>query len=275
MKSKILLCISGAVILSAIIASWVKNIEASKPFEDVPPITLRVTSEKEQYVLGETVRLRFELANESYEPMRLPYQPNVMTGYLKIWIASEKLEFNQYDNSSWGIFEGSGVTILPGKIVSSEASIIWNRRPPTSHLNASAARLATKGRITTDYAFPEAGVYYIKAVASIPDKNSPGSLTKVGSQPIQITVVEPVGDDLKVWNKIKDNGDIAYFLQQGTTPTFEDEKAKKLIDQVEQIVQGHPNSLLASRMKETLEKFYIDEEKRKEMIERSKVKAKN
>lgn len=122
----------------------------------------------------------------------------------------------------------------------------------------------------TDYAFPEAGNYLIKAIATVPNGASSDDLTKIESETIQIIINDPIRDDLKVWNQIKNRGEIAYFLQQGETPTFQDDKAEKLLKEIEQISQKYPNSLLANKMRLTLEKFRVDEEKRKELLERAK-----
>lgn len=80
---------------------------------------------------------------------------------------------------------------------------------------------------------------------------------------------------MKVWNQIKENGGIAYFLQQGETITYHDTKAENLLKEVKQIAQKYPKSFLAGRMKQKLEKFRIDEEKRKEMLEKTNVKPVN
>ena len=262
MKNKIFFSILGISLILVLVAVWSKSIDTVKGSEGSSPFALKVSSEKQAYVLGETVKLNFDLINEGDKPIHLLYSPDVSTGYLKVLIASDGQEFNEYNNPTWGRNEKGGPNLQPGQVFTSQADVLWNSKPQISR--------RVKGRILTDYAFPQAGVYLIKAVVSIPAKSSSDKLTRIESEPIQITINEPVGDDLEVWNLIKDKGDIAYFLQQGETPTFQDEKAEKLLREVEQISQKYPNSLLANKLRSRLEKFRIDEEKRKEWLEKAK-----
>jgi len=267
MKKMTLLGLFCVSVLIGVIVSWSIVARAISKSVAGPPLKVKVMSERDVYIIGETVKLAFELVNEGSEPITLLSRPDVMTGYLKVWIAFDGREFNQYSNSSWGLFEGSGVKIQPGGSIKSEATILWNNKPQISRLG--------EGNILTDYAFPEAGVYQMKAVAAIRDRSSPGTLIKIESEPIQIRVTQPVGDDLKVWNRIKDNGAVAYFLQQGDTLTFRDLQAQKTIKEVEQLSEEYPDSYLAKRMRQTLEKFRLEDAKRKDKLEKAKVKPAN
>ena len=263
MKNKISISFAGVLMVVALMAVWAKSTGAIKQAKNSSVLALKVNSEKQTYVLGELIKLNFELSNEGDKAVRVAYKPDVSTGYLKIWIAFDDREFNLYNNSSWGRMENRGLTLQPGQHFKSQATIFWNSKPQIPR--------SGEGKILTDYAFSKAGIYFIKAVASITGDNP----MKIESEPIQIVVNEPVGDDLKVWNQIKENGDIAYFIQQGETPTYQDEKAEKLLKEIEQITGKYPNSDLAGQMKQKLEKFRIDEEKRKEMLEKARVKPKN
>ncbi|MGH9948644.1 MAG: hypothetical protein ACRD6X_15815 [Pyrinomonadaceae bacterium] len=275
MKTKIFLFMTVVLVVAVSILNWVTSVNADKSEGNGSPLTLIVGSEKESYVLGEMIRLNFDLVNKGYQPVLLGHAPNVLNGYLKIWIAFEGQEFKQYSNSSWGLLDGSGKLLQPEQSYKSDAVILWNRKPQTAHLNFEAARRASKDMVVTDYAFPIAGNYKVKAVASTPDVNTPGTWTKIESKPIQITITEPIGDDLKVWNLIKDNGDIAYLIQQNDTPTYHDEKAEKLLKEVEQIARDFPDSFLAGQMKEKLEKFRVEDAKRTEWLEKARVKPSN
>jgi hypothetical protein len=266
MRIKNLVGVLFVFVLIASIITLSNNVDAVDKSSELP-LVLKVSAGRQTYVLGETVKLDFELQNEGETPITLPFKPNVMTGYLKVWIALNGQEFNLYNNSSWGRFEGSGVTIKPGGVVVSNATILWNNKPQIPR--------AGEGKILTDYALPDAGSYFIKAVLSIPDKDSPDTLIRIESKPIRITVNEPIGDDLKVWNRIKGNAEIAYFLQQADTPTYRDAKAEQLIDEVKQILEEYPNNYLATQLKQKLEKYQVDEEKRTLRLNKSKLKPNN
>ena len=267
MKNKILFSFAIGLIVIGLIVIWGKDVNAIKQSENDLPLTLKVTSEKQNYVLGEVVKLNFELINEGEKVVKIPFRPDVYTGYLGVWIAFDGQEFNQYKNTSWGRMEQSGPILQPGQSFISQANFLWNSKPKTLNLNPDVG----KGRIMNDYAFPKVGVYFIKAMATVPG-NTP---MKIESKPIQIVINEPIGNDLEVWNLIKDNGDFAYFIQQGGTPTYQDEKAEKLLEEIEQIAQNYPNSVLGGQMKQKLEKFRIDEEKRRKSLEKAIIKPKN
>lgn len=245
-----------------VIFVWVNSAGADQRSSGVP-IIVRVSSEKSEYLPGEIVKLRFEIANEGKESVDLPHKPHVGTGYLKVWISSDGEEYNVYNNSSWGLLEGSGVSIRPGDKFVSDAAVLWNNKPQISRPG--------EGKILTDYAFPRPGTYYIKAVASVPAAGYSGELQKVASTPIRIRITEPSGDDLKVWNLIKDEGDIAYFVQQSDTPTYKDKKAERLLQEVERIVRSFPESSLGRQMKEKLDKFQTEDSKRTVRLKNAKV----
>ncbi|MGI8788055.1 MAG: hypothetical protein ACR2HG_09875 [Pyrinomonadaceae bacterium] len=270
MKNKIMISSLGVLIAVALIGIWVSGVNAIKQSENSPTLTLKVSSEKQIYIPGEVAKLNFELVNDGNEPVKLPFRPDISTGYLSVWIAFSGQRFNRYNNTSWGKMEYNGPTLQPGQSFKSQADILYNSKPDISRLNVDTIKDSPEGAILSDYAFPEAGVYLVKAVLSFSDIK-----LKVESEPIQIVVNKPIGEDLKVWNQIKDNGDIAYFMQKGATRTYQDAKAEKLLKEIEQITQQSPNSFLAGQMKQKLEKFRTDEETRKEMLEKAKVKPKN
>lgn len=108
-------------------------------------------------------------------------------------------------------------------------------------------------------AFTEPGVYRIKARFNPIIKGEKNS-GFIYSDPIQITLEKPVGEDLIVWDKIKENGDIAYFIQEGypRIPEYKAEDRAAFLKMVEQIVIDHPNSFYAESLRRSLGKFESD-----------------
>ena len=66
--------------------------------------------------------------------------------------------------------------------------ILWNGKPQVSHLNEDAAKRLLKGKITTEYALPEPGVYFIKAHCLVRE-----NATAIQSEPAQSVINEPIG----------------------------------------------------------------------------------
>jgi len=274
MKVKIIMSFLVFLTLLVIVATFSSDTKAVNQEISFSNLTLRVKPEKNTYLLGETINLHVELANETNVPIsfhQCTINPNL--GYLKIFIATSNGLFKEYRSPVQGAKDKlcGESSLTPAQIISSQMSILWNSELPTSHLNADAAKKVSEGKITTDYSIPLAGVYFVKTVLYFPNKPK----LEIESQPIQIAVNEPVGDDLEVWNRIKDNGEFAYFIQQGELLTPKDEERKKLLKEIEQIAEKYPNSFLTGQMKRSLGKFRINEEKRKEMLEKARVKPKN
>ncbi|HMS39164.1 MAG TPA: hypothetical protein PKE69_02980 [Pyrinomonadaceae bacterium] len=232
-------------------------------------LSAKINSLKPSYILGEEVELNFKLYRT--EDAEQNTQIN-QCGYLRIQIAKENESYSDYFGSKWQT-ETCEVEI-PQKVDNfSEMNerVLWNVKPEVSHLNSDAAKRVSKGRIMTDYAFPSVGTYSIKAVLTLADENK----TKIESEPIQIRIIEPIGNDLKIWNSIKQNGEIAYFIQQGRFLTIKETETEKLAQQIEQIVADYPDGILAVQLNQSLGKFRFNEIKRKEFLENLKQTSKN
>ena len=157
--------------------------------------------------------------------------------------------------------------INPREAFDRQITVLWNNSPKVSHLNADAAKPETEGRILSDYAFPEVGTYFVKAVSSVMKNGKPVLLE---SEPIQITVTEPQGEDLEIWSKIKNNGEFAHFLQYGdiTRGYKKPEVRAQLQQEVEGILNKYPNSFYAEPLRQSLGRFHANEAKRKEFLQK-------
>lgn len=228
-------------------------------------LKVNIEPSKSTYFLGEMVVINVQLRNESSSDIFLQ-GTDAQSGYVKILISNSQGNFKEYTNAAWGNKKTQGKVLKTGQTVTSQATVLSNSKPEISHLNEDTARRVSEDKILTDYAFPEADTYYLKAVLLVPSENP----TKIESNTIQITVNKPIGDDLEVWNKIKSRSDIAYFLQEGSIIARNDEEKENFLQQVKQIVVKYPNSLLTSQLQQSLKKFRVNEEKRKEFMEKLK-----
>lgn len=233
-------------------------------------LEVNIKSPKSAYILGEVVPINVELRNEGLSDISVN-GTDAQSGYLKVLISNSRNDFKEYANAAWGNKKQPSKTIKAGQMIQSQATVLANVVPEISHLNEDAAKRVSDGKIMTGYAFPKADVYFIKVVLHIPRENP----IIIESDPIQITVNEPVGEDLEVWNKIKDRIDIAYFLQESQSIARDDEERKKFTQEVEQIVEKHPTSTLANQINRSLEKFRANEIKRKEYMENLRHRQKN
>ena len=268
MKGKLLLCFLGVSVISVLIAVWVISVSADKKMESGSGIILKVSSDKQTYVQGEIVKLTFEATNKTDKPVFLS---DVSNGYLKVWIAYKGERFNQYKNSGWGRLE-SGKYVKPGESYTSQATVLWNVNPIGSYANVDSIVHSEEGAILSDYAFPTVGVYLVKALLYVPSDTLPTKLTMVESKPIEIIVNAPSGDNLQIWNKIKDSREVANFMHRGGFFGFGDEvsveKNKKTLKEIETLVQSYPNGILAEQLKAQIERFNANENLRKLYLEK-------
>jgi hypothetical protein len=209
-------------------------------------LQIEVSSAKDSYLLGEMVLLDFEVKNVSSTDVRVRGL-DVDTRYVVLYIAYEGELFKKYNHSR--VKEKGWWMLKPGQSVTSHSGILWN---------FSVMETSTKWKemidtdITSYYAFPKAGVYTVKAVLGIPGNESP---TLIESKPIQVIINEPVGDDLEIWNIIKDKEEIGFFVQESFFRTFNPQETTKLTQEVEQISLKYPNSIIANQIKQSLTKF--------------------
>lgn len=228
-------------------------------------VSLRGSTNKSVFVLGEPVKVEFEFVNTGEVAMKIP-SGGVEVGSLKILIAFEQNSgYKQYLVSDWGRKMGKWIDLLHGSNRKyDEVTILWNGKPKVSHLNEEAAKRVLAGKITTEYAFQETGIYFIKGVSYFGEDATP-----IESEPIRIEIIEPRGEDLEVWKQIKRNREIAGLMQYGVLDTGEATKKQRLISKIEEILSAHPGSTYSSYLRPNLEKFKADEIRRKERLEKA------
>lgn len=233
-------------------------------------LELKITSAKEKLIPGEVVSLTVIATNKSDEIIKMLDGLSPEHGYLNFLISQDGQNYKKYKHPKWGRRDSKLFSVLlkPGESINASANILWNLKPEfdASQLAPETVKAVTEGRILTDYVFPKPGVYYIKAVYSVYFIDGQDKYVQIDSKPIQVTIEKPEGEDLEVWNQIKDNGEIGFFLQEGDFRNPYDEKSKELKQKIEQIVIQHPNSIYADFFQRKLEKFRENEAKRENSI---------
>lgn len=231
-------------------------------------LSLRGKSNQETYILGEPVTVEFAFVNEGRSTIKVSAF-GVETGGLKVFIASERdREYKEYFGSGWGRKRGNYAILEPRRSLTlTPATILWNGKPNVSHLNEDAAKLTLAGKLTTEYAFDEAGTYFIKGVSYFGGDGSP-----IESEPVRIQVREPDAANSEVWKKIKGNREIAFLMQKGSFDASDELRKQEVIATVDQIVLNYPVSVYSSYLRPNLEKFKIDEARRKEAMQKAVIK---
>ena len=262
MQKKVFWLVILAIACVACFALEKKSVKASNEVD----VNLNISKDVVQ--LGETLSIETRITKNASVPIYLEGDSNYAVA-IKIAFKEDK-DYKLYVPkgpliSLDGVY--MPIQINPKETLDNQITVLWNNKPKVSHLNADAAKPYVEGRILTDYAFPEAGTYYIKAVTTVLKDKKPVS---VESEPIKIIVEEPQGEDLEVWKKIKDNGEFAYFIQEGeiTRGYHKPEEQAKFQQEVDDIVNHYPNSFLSGQIKQSLVKFQAQEAKKKAYLEK-------
>jgi hypothetical protein len=220
-------------------------------------IEVKVQASKDTYSLGEVVSINIETKNigQSEATIRSNLPP------AELYISADGKSYRECTNTVRKKYDELPQPLrlsLNESVVNSE-TILWNSDSDSN----DSVRPWKVGRVLNDYVFPKAGNYYIKAkyVIYLSAKHM-----VIESKPIKITITEPEGESLDVWNKIKDRGDFAYFIQYGEflAPLYKPEERAKFQQEVEQILADYPNSFYSEFLRQSLDKFRANEAKRQE-----------
>lgn len=259
-NKKVIYVILGSVLSSFITAILIAGQTVSSSINELQKLNLKADSQKREYLLGEKIRLNVQVSNQTSQDI-LPTDPLAKScAYLRVFVSADGQAYSEYFGSGFQI-EGCEINLRlkSGESYNTGTTLLWNGDPEFLRVN----KAVRDTRPTSGYAISKPGVYFIKAALSFSDE----SLSKIETEPIRISINEPAGDELKVWNVIKDKGEIAYLIQNDF---FQNPRAgEKLRGEIEELTAKYPDSLLANQIKQSLEKFREGEEKRKKVLRKS------
>ena len=247
-----LLVLSSIIVVGAVGLKRVKG-------DSQDELKLILEASKETYKLGEKLDFSFALSNIGEKDFQLWDVFSTGPGHLNLQCSTNGKDFSGCSDPSWGTSDFivcEPTRIKPGETISTSTSILWN----------------WKSQDIPTYRFLKSGTYYVKAVYIVSFQGKDGRIEKyeLRSEPIKIDIEEPPGEDLEVWNKIKDDGNFAYLTQWNEIriPSYKTQERAKFIQKVKEIINAHPHSFYARSLHANLEKFNVAEEKRKTMIEK-------
>lgn len=214
---------------------------------------LEVRASRQAYVLGEPVDLEIVVRNASNRPIALPGGFDVQQGYVGVEVAFEDGPFREYRGPGWGLDDAvsSALVLRPRQSAATAASILFNHGMPSGHLNRDRAAEVAARFLNEGYALPVPGRYHIKAVLFDGAGNG-----LVESLPFEITVEEPTGEDREVWNELRSDPELGYFMQAGGPRGRSSELRKQqLVTRLERLVAYHPGSRYTELLRERLARY--------------------
>lgn len=182
---------------------------ADLPHATAQSIDLKLQSTRANYALGEIVEL--ELVVRDLGTTATPVQPpNPYFGNVQLFISGDGAHYREYTGPRWGSVHArqQARTLAPGEELRLALSVLYNHRMPVEDLRPMHADAIRERNLDPGFAFMEPGRYWAKAVI--------GSLgQKFESAPLQLDMHEPVGADARVWQRVKYDASMAYFLHTG------------------------------------------------------------
>lgn len=254
----------GILILFVTVSLLPQSRRPSNPFAE-----LQISATKTEYSLGEPVKIERRLIKMGDAPVG--FDGDDRQGRFRVFIAKAAGEFRYYRFKGWGqpsmhYSEGSGR-------YKTFDTILFNSKPETDQLSEYGRREAEEGMILTDYAFPEPGEYRIKATLGFSVRRGTdryATSETVESNEIAVRVKEPEGDDSRVWEIMKSDPRIGFFMMEGEAPRLNIQDA--VLAKVDGITSDYPNSYLAGLLRVKAQEHRARRERNRLEAERERLK---
>ncbi len=252
MKKIKILGFASVTLLTLLGMFWFDFASASSEVE------IRVSVSRKEFQLGEIVPVDIAVKNVGRSNMQ------VSGPCIKVATKTSSVYSSYLPPRTLFMLDGIDIPLIlsPGEQKTTQQSVLWNDKPQVSHLNEDAARSEKENKILSDYAFPKSGDYLIRGCTALLIN---GKWKVVDSEPIEITVNDPEGEDLEVWNMLKRNGNIAYFMQVGDVPRkiqYNSEERESLLREIDRLVADHPQSAYSVVLRQRLKTFRTFQQKR-------------
>ncbi len=226
-------------------------------------LSFQLATDKTEYFPGELVRLDFHLTARAPEGAAAPDCLMVENGYVRVFLRFERGEYLEYHGPGWGMADLLPHIVLlpPGEAVNGSATLLYNHRPETAHLRPLYAEQALSGRIPDEYALSRAGFYQLKARLYDNEMEN-----YVDSDPVQIRVIEPEGENAPVWETMRRHPELGFLVQAGVLPGASSEAEEQQAEStLNGLLSAYPGSAYARQIRPQLEKFrnFVQMERRK------------
>jgi hypothetical protein len=219
--------------------------QSAQPVAGTASLAVDISVSKSHYLPGEVVEFDAAVTNVGDGPVILR-GADARSGYLRFLVAGADGKFRLYSRPG-PVSSSCCQRIGPGETYRSKAALLWNLSPEGR--SASTAEYEDT-HLMTYLAFPEPGQYQVKAVLHVPGAEEGAKLT-FESAPVAITVDPPPPVEVPVWEAIRSDPDIAYFIQLGELNASPSGRPD-LLKELGQLCRDNPRSRLAAEIKRRL-----------------------
>lgn len=213
------------------------------------PLSLKLSTVKRAYVLGEVVQLRQRIENRTSGQIAFGSDVGAMA-FIQIAYAGGPFETYREPPPAFSV---DGViidfSIDPHKSIVLERDVLWKYLPNLGSHGVFNQPVS----MPSNLAFPVVGRYSVRIFAQV---KMNGNWVEQTSKPVAIEIVEPVGKDVSVWKMIEARNDIAYFMQFRQFPrelasvAGEADRFRLMIDG---LLASNPDTTYSARLRSALE----------------------
>jgi hypothetical protein len=240
------------LILVAAWCSFAPLATAGAQLEKVDGVKLVVHPAKRSLVPGELLDVRLEIRNESGESVPIRAGMTVQVGGITLDLAEGSGPFRRVRGPGWGGAEFDDTTdvdLPPGESQYSDAPVLYNDFRVTEGLPRAAADEIRSRELDTAYVFERPGRYLLRGTLHLGV-----GLEPIQSEPVEVEVRAPTGQDAKAWNAIKNCRACARFLQTGEAGGLaDDERNTATAGVLERVATESPKSIYAAQIRQSLE----------------------
>jgi hypothetical protein len=196
------------------------NIAGNAPSRS-PACEMSMTAPETRVQLGMPVDVIVLCTNKNAVPVSMKVLLEPQFGDVGVSIAGEGGSFRRYEFPTNGTIDlrAAATEIAPGESVSSALTILWNDATDANGADGDG-----------ELAFQVAGVYSIVVRVLIESE-------EIVLPSLKLEVVEPVGEDVKVWEEIRRNNALARVLH-----TRDPEGAKQLAPLIGKVLAESPST---------------------------------
>lgn len=209
------------------------------PLAPATPIKLELQSAKGTYALGEIVELELLLRNLG--PAATSVQPpNPSFGNMQLFVSSDGAHYREYTGPRWGSVRAQqhARTLATGEELRLAIPVLYNHRMPVADLQPMHADAIRERHLEPGFAFTEPGRYWAKVAL-----RSLGQTFE--SAPLQLELRELVGADARVWQRVRADPSMAYFLHTGQVKFRQGSlRERQFISALKSLSEGDPRSTL-------------------------------
>lgn len=233
------------MLLAILILFLGQNVEASER------LSVDFKPRKANVILGEVFHFALSIQNLSDEEIYLK-GTNVNSGYIEIMVSEDDITYRRYVHSGWGVAKRKGRYLKAKGYANSSGTLFWNSNKNVKGLSTLAIRSIQRRQLMRDYIFEKVGDFFLRARLYYPVKKE---MHFVESAPVRISVRKGSVEESEVWETIRNEPRLGYFIQEGQSRSSKFEAQERDADLIRALYKKYHSNRLSYSLKASLLKY--------------------